>query len=163
MEYVCSVCGTISPLPRCPEHRRKPYSPHPSRSGPWGSTWAWRKLRAQVLERDGYRCRYCGDPATHADHVVPVSMGGAHLDPANVVAACAPCNRRKGSRPALKPGQSPMGERASSDARGQFSLARRRPRGRGRRGWREAQVEDVLDPRNRPQFLAPPCGVGVTI
>jgi hypothetical protein len=56
----------------------------------------WRILRAIVLHRDGFKCRYCGDEATEADHIWPKSMGGRdQLD--NLQALCQPCNRRKGS------------------------------------------------------------------
>jgi 5-methylcytosine-specific restriction endonuclease McrA len=57
---------------------------------------AYRKARQAVLKRDGYRCRYCGAPATTVDHVVPRSRGGSD-DPTNLVAACARCNRAKGA------------------------------------------------------------------
>jgi hypothetical protein len=58
-------------------------------------------LRFRVLERDGYRCRYCGrgapDVELHADHVVPISKGGADsLE--NMVAACVDCNTGKRAR-----------------------------------------------------------------
>lgn len=69
-----------------------------------------RKFRRQVTNtflfaRDGYRCQYCGRHRTDLrgrafltrDHVVPVSRGGAN-DWGNVVAACSPCNNRKGNR-----------------------------------------------------------------
>ena len=54
----------------------------------------WRRLRFQVLERDGWTCRYCGRPATHCDHVHPRSRGGTDA-PENLVAACGWCNRSK--------------------------------------------------------------------
>lgn len=62
-----------------------------------GSTRRWRKIRAAVLRRDGHRCRYCGAPATHVDHVDPRKRGGDD-DPANLRAACAQCNLSKGGR-----------------------------------------------------------------
>jgi len=61
-----------------------------------GSTRAWRMLRAEILAADPI-CVYCGAPATTVDHVKPVSKGGAELDPANCVPACASCNVRKGA------------------------------------------------------------------
>jgi HNH endonuclease/Terminase large subunit, T4likevirus-type, N-terminal len=61
-----------------------------------GSTRAWRRLRAEILA-SGPPCVYCGAPATTVDHVMPVSRGGAELDPANCVPACADCNGRKGA------------------------------------------------------------------
>ncbi|MCA9650376.1 MAG: HNH endonuclease [Myxococcales bacterium] len=55
--------------------------------------------RENVYLRDGYQCQYCGDhlPARDLtlDHVVPRCEGGV-TSWTNVVAACGPCNRRKG-------------------------------------------------------------------
>ena len=55
--------------------------------------------RKAVLARDGYRCQYCGAtaPVLTVDHVVPRSRGGTSAWD-NIVAACAPCNRKKGNR-----------------------------------------------------------------
>ncbi len=61
-----------------------------------GSTRRWRNARARVLERDGHRCRYCGERATHVDHVVPLARGGGDHE-ANLVASCARCNLKKGA------------------------------------------------------------------
>jgi hypothetical protein len=59
-----------------------------------------RRLRFEILRRDGHRCRYCGATPDvtelHVDHVVPVSLGGLD-DPTNLVAACRDCNRGKAS------------------------------------------------------------------
>jgi 5-methylcytosine-specific restriction endonuclease McrA len=55
--------------------------------------------RKAVLARDAWTCQYCGHQATGltVDHVIPRSRGGlSEWD--NIVAACAPCNRRKGNR-----------------------------------------------------------------
>lgn len=52
---------------------------------------AYQAARLRVLRRDGYTCRYCGDVATTADHLVPVSQGGPSTDD-NLVAACLHCN-----------------------------------------------------------------------
>lgn len=53
--------------------------------------------RRGVFARDGHRCQYCGGAAESIDHVVPRSKGGEHTWE-NVVAACRPCNVRKGDR-----------------------------------------------------------------
>jgi 5-methylcytosine-specific restriction endonuclease McrA len=54
--------------------------------------------RQAVLLRDRYECAYCSDAwADTIDHVVPRSRGGRH-EWRNVVAACRPCNHRKGDR-----------------------------------------------------------------
>jgi 5-methylcytosine-specific restriction endonuclease McrA len=49
-------------------------------------------LRLRILARDGHRCAWCGGPADTVDHVTPIALGGARLDPENLVAACAKCN-----------------------------------------------------------------------
>ncbi|MGD2206548.1 MAG: HNH endonuclease [Anaerolineae bacterium] len=57
--------------------------------------------RRAVLARDHYACQYCGVQPGKArltlDHVLPRSRGGKTVWE-NVVAACGPCNRRKGDR-----------------------------------------------------------------
>jgi 5-methylcytosine-specific restriction endonuclease McrA len=59
-----------------------------------------------VLERDKYRCRYCGLDGTASfenalimsvDFVVPRAHKG-RKDPGNLVACCRPCNMIKGRR-----------------------------------------------------------------
>lgn len=59
-----------------------------------------------ILERDGWRCQLCGvstpkrlrgtrdGRAPEIDHIVPLSVGGAHL-PENVQCACRRCNQQK--------------------------------------------------------------------
>lgn len=64
------------------------------------NTREWRRVRARVLARDGYRCRMVEGCEAHADtvdHVVPLSQGGAFLDPANLRAACAAHNYAAGA------------------------------------------------------------------
>ena len=55
--------------------------------------------RKAVLARDDWTCQYCGkrQGGLTVDHVIPRSRGGASTWD-NIVAACAPCNRRKGDR-----------------------------------------------------------------
>src|ERR1700722_17266700 len=52
--------------------------------------------RRAVFARDGWTCQYCGSRSNlTVDHVIPRSKGGpSSWD--NIVASCAPCNRRKG-------------------------------------------------------------------
>jgi 5-methylcytosine-specific restriction endonuclease McrA len=58
-----------------------------------------RITRRAVLARDGWTCQYCGAsrPGLTVDHVIPRSRGGASVWE-NIVASCAPCNRKKGNR-----------------------------------------------------------------
>ncbi len=60
----------------------------------------------KILERDQYRCQYCGldgmasfenSLIMSVDFVLPRARKGKK-DPKNLVAACRPCNRIKGSR-----------------------------------------------------------------
>lgn len=59
-----------------------------------------KRLRYEILRRDGHKCRYCGSTAPDVkltvDHVVPVALGGPD-EPSNLVAACEPCNSGKTS------------------------------------------------------------------
>jgi 5-methylcytosine-specific restriction endonuclease McrA len=58
-----------------------------------------RITRKAVLARDGWTCQYCGSSrhSLTVDHVIPRSRGGESVWE-NIVASCAPCNRRKGDR-----------------------------------------------------------------
>ena len=52
-------------------------------------------LRAEVLLRDGARCRRCRTAVNlEIDHIVPVSKGG-RTEEANLQTLCRRCNRRK--------------------------------------------------------------------
>jgi len=57
-------------------------------------------LRARVLLRDNYRCRYCGtgveNDTANVDHVIPWKYGG-QTRMRNLVTCCRDCNRRKGN------------------------------------------------------------------
>lgn len=74
-----------------------------------------RRLRFEILKRDGYACRYCGakapDVVLTVDHVTPVALGGAD-EPSNLVAACVPCN---GGKASVSP-ESDLVEDVSTDA-----------------------------------------------
>ena len=61
--------------------------------------------RRAVFARDGWACQYCGNRSNlTVDHVIPRSRGGESTWE-NIVASCAPCNRRKGN---LLPAQARM-------------------------------------------------------
>ena len=55
--------------------------------------------RREIFIRDNFTCQYCGRHGHDLtiDHVVPRSRGGRHVWD-NVVAACKPCNHRKGGK-----------------------------------------------------------------
>lgn len=58
-----------------------------------------RLTKREVLRRDNYTCQYCGQHTIFLtiDHVIPRRLGGQHTWD-NLVAACPPCNHRKGGR-----------------------------------------------------------------
>lgn len=60
---------------------------------------SWKTIRWAVLQRDGFRCRYCGQEAAdgvrlEVDHVVPRSAGGSD-NMSNLLTACEECNQGK--------------------------------------------------------------------
>ncbi len=62
---------------------------------------SWGQIRFAVLERDGFKCRYCGRGAKQnvvleVDHITPLSGGGL-TEMENLVAACRECNAGKRS------------------------------------------------------------------
>jgi 5-methylcytosine-specific restriction endonuclease McrA len=63
--------------------------------------------RRAVFARDGWACQYCGSRSNlTVDHVIPRSKGGTSSWD-NIVASCAPCNRRKGDHLPDKAGMHP--------------------------------------------------------
>ncbi|WP_267890555.1 HNH endonuclease [Mycobacteroides salmoniphilum] len=78
-----------------------------------GGSGAWRRVRASVLRRDGYRCRLriAGirtDMATQVDHKINLATLGLSrndrraLDPTNLQAVCAVCHSYKTERERIK-------------------------------------------------------------
>jgi 5-methylcytosine-specific restriction endonuclease McrA len=64
--------------------------------------------RFNVFLRDRFQCQYCGTPEDLTfDHVIPRHSGGATTWE-NVVAACSPCNLRKGGMMPAKAKMWPM-------------------------------------------------------
>jgi 5-methylcytosine-specific restriction endonuclease McrA len=67
------------------------------------------QLRFSILQRDGFRCRYCGRPGNapgvvlHVDHVVPV-IAGATTTQDNLLTACDECNLGKSTRAVVPAG-----------------------------------------------------------
>jgi uncharacterized membrane protein len=59
-----------------------------------------KRLRFEILRRDGFKCRYCGTVAAErelrVDHVIPEVLGGS-TEPSNLATACEPCNGGKSS------------------------------------------------------------------
>jgi 5-methylcytosine-specific restriction endonuclease McrA len=104
--------------------------------------------RRAVFARDSWTCQYCGSRSNlTVDHVIPRSKGGASSWE-NIVASCAPCNRRKGDRLPRQAGMHPRRAPrtpvadprglAAVPASGRLRLA---PRGVRRPGARQRLLE----------------------
>lgn len=53
----------------------------------------WRRVRRQVLERDGRRCQRCGAPGRlEVHHRTPLGAGGDPFDVANLQSLCRKCH-----------------------------------------------------------------------
>ena len=58
--------------------------------------------RFRILQRDNFRCQYCGrtaadDVRLEIDHVTPLCKGGTDTED-NLITACMGCNRSKGGK-----------------------------------------------------------------
>lgn len=61
------------------------------------ATRRWQVLRHQILERDGWKCRCCGErKRLEVDHVQAVRIAPERsFDPANLQTLCARCHTKK--------------------------------------------------------------------
>lgn len=58
----------------------------------------WQRMRASVLDRDGYTCQHCGasNTALHIDHVKPRYIWpDLTWEPSNITTLCKPCHLKK--------------------------------------------------------------------
>lgn len=69
--------------------------PHAHKQRKHSRGLAWKKKR--VLDRDKRTCAYCGEYANTIDHIKPKKLGGQN-EWLNTVAACLPCNSKKGHK-----------------------------------------------------------------
>lgn len=70
-----------------------------------------KRLRFEILKRDGFRCIYCGatpvQRVLRVDHVVPVVEGGTDA-PENLATSCFDCNAGKAGVPLDQKKYEPM-------------------------------------------------------
>lgn len=63
------------------------------------SSAQWKRIRAEILDESDI-CWICKHPGANSiDHVIPVKLGGAMFDPANLRPAHLRCNQKKGVKP----------------------------------------------------------------
>jgi 5-methylcytosine-specific restriction endonuclease McrA len=106
--------------------------------------------RFNVFLRDRFACQYCGVALpSHEltfDHVVPRSRGG-RTTWNNVVAACAPCNLRKGGRMLARAGMKPKRTPARPSSYQLQENGRHFPPNFLHESWRDYLYWDIeLDP-----------------
>lgn len=104
----CLECGKPSSGIRCLEHARARQALEDRRRNARPEHLARLTItssqRRRVYARDGYRCRYCGEPATSSDpltldHVVPLAVElRFHPSDEELVTAHRSCNSRRGAR-----------------------------------------------------------------
>lgn len=87
---VAGVIGALYGVGRLLEPARRPRRIRPNNE-PLSP-----RLKAEIRERDGHTCRYCGVRVRvgHIDHKKPRVLGGSNRRN-NLVLACAPCNLAK--------------------------------------------------------------------
>ena len=94
MEKYCKQCGRVF---KKSDFKICPYCGN-QLSTRAGRQHIPRKLRHQVFQRDGYRCRECGatnkQTRLHVDHIKPVAKGGTN-DLNNLQTLCEECNKAK--------------------------------------------------------------------
>jgi 5-methylcytosine-specific restriction endonuclease McrA len=90
------VCPSCRSIIRAADYRRhrQAHRQRPTRqaNGRSGSTRAWRQLRAQIIARDGGRCRGCG--TTERLEIHHRDGDWRNDDPANLVTLCVDCHPR---------------------------------------------------------------------
>jgi 5-methylcytosine-specific restriction endonuclease McrA len=142
----CAVCRRQ--LPKQLRGRRtcqdcyrpvKPAGPEAGEGRQAGRRFALKTLRAEILERDHYRCRYCWvtltDKTANIDHVVAWPEGlTVRL---NLVSCCQVCNHAKGSRWYVVPHALP------GDPCYQLNITRKLSRAERERFWRSKRTASV--------------------
>ena len=83
-------CPALTTGSRCAVHQREWQRRQYRLGQARGTPWAWKKLRQQVLERDGGRCVRCGTPWALQVHHVNGNKRDDRIE--NLVALCPRCH-----------------------------------------------------------------------
>jgi len=76
------------------KQKRKTWKGNDHEDAAFYNSRAWRRLRLYILQGDPL-CRECNKPATVVDHIEPIRLGGASMDPENLQPMCASCHNKK--------------------------------------------------------------------
>jgi 5-methylcytosine-specific restriction endonuclease McrA len=94
----CSIKSMIETCSNMPKNKKKKYHK-------WGRKKLSPKVRFEVLERDGFKCVYCGcghpDVKLEVDHVYPISrlsIDREYNNPINLCVCCDVCNSGKSDK-----------------------------------------------------------------
>jgi 5-methylcytosine-specific restriction endonuclease McrA len=143
-----SNLGPLFAPGRIDRRHRKDAAARTNSDGPTGGRRTRRapiraRMRFDILQRDGFRCRYCGRPGSapgmvlHVDHVVPLAAGGTSTED-NLLTACEECNLGKSTMALLQSERGVRGSRTtvleSSSLADQHTQLGRGERRAGQRG-----------------------------
>ena len=63
-------------------------------AGNFRDSYRWKKLRKEILRRDGYECQYCGaTERLEVHHMWPIRIGGQIWNPGNCITLCKQCHK----------------------------------------------------------------------
>lgn len=125
----------------------------PEQRSPGAKRTASYRLRTAIFERDNYTCQYCGVADYPRDWLVL-----EHVDPegstdeSNLVAACRPCNKRKGPRTPEQAGM-PLLRDTSQAAKGNASQVPVTPSSGKRLAVSGLAKAEAAAPRPRLKFM----------
>ena len=65
----------------------------------------WERVRRFVLDRENWRCQWCGGYGNEVDHIHPLEHGGDEVNPQNLQTLCVGCHlaKTRGDRNKYKP------------------------------------------------------------
>jgi 5-methylcytosine-specific restriction endonuclease McrA len=90
---VCILCGDMMDAPELHAHMLR----HKRAEGDIRTTRRWRRIREQVLARDGHACRLCGE--TQALEVHHLDGDWANNALSNLVTLCEACHEELHGKP----------------------------------------------------------------
>lgn len=95
----------VAPNGECPQHPRVPWVRQPADRRSDLSGWEQQRRARAVIQRDRGICYVCHQPgANEADHVIPISQGGADAEHNMAAIHSTPCHHNKTKLESHPPG-----------------------------------------------------------